>query len=126
MADEIQNPGGAGIPVRNPARSPLAAFREAAGTGRIAVGGGARPFPPRYADPSGELDLGTATGGVVYSATRVARRGDPYTLALVDLPGGGRVLGLLLADEPAALVGRPVRLVQDGQPFPTFAPEQPA
>ncbi len=133
MADDFPRGREAGIPVRKPGRSPLEAFREAAAAGRIAVLAGKdhRPFPPRFTDASGQLDVGTEGGqSVVYSATRIERRGDAYTLALVDLPGGGRVLGQVLgqglADDPAVLIGRAVRLVENGTPFLTFAPEEPA
>ncbi len=129
MANDFTDDGEKGVPVTNPPRSPLAEFREEAAQGRIATAAGkdGRSFPPRFAAASGQLDLGTETGqGVVYSATRVERRGDPYTLALVDLPGGGRVLGQLHADDPAMLIGRTVRLAGNGQSFLTFTPEKTA
>ena len=101
----------------------MAAFQAAAEAGSLAVAirHGRQSFPPRFTDAAGQLETATAAEGIVYSATRVERRADPYTLALVDLAGGGRVLTLVLAEDAVGLVGCTVRRVQAAQPFLTFA-----
>lgn len=119
--------------IANPPKSPLTLFREGMAQGGIATspaGTGERLFPPRLAVGTnfGLIDAATLTrAGVVYSATRVEARAGAFTLALVDLDGGGRLLARLRTDsEPASLIGKRVELVterREGEPFLTFRPE---
>lgn len=61
-------------------------------------------FPPRVLCPScgaGELEWRPSAGrGVVYSATTIAPRGgEPYTVALVDLDEGYRMMSTVSAPD---------------------------
>jgi uncharacterized OB-fold protein len=79
----------------------------------------------------------SARRGTVYSFTRLLRAGNParaadvpYSVALVDLDEGIRVLGDLadeVADSPIGQrVHAAIRSMEDGLPTLVFAPERPA
>lgn len=119
--------------ISNPPKSPLTWFREGMALGGIATspaGSGDRLYPPRLAVGSdfGPIDAATlARAGVVYSVTRIEARTGVFTLALVDLDGGGRLLARLRTDvEHGSSIGQRVELVaerREGEPFLTFQPE---
>lgn len=118
--------------IANPLKSPLTWFREGMAQGGIVTspaGSGSHLFPPRLAAGTdfGPIDAASlARTGVVYSATRIEARAGAFTLALIDLDGGGRLLARLRTDaDPGLLIGKRVELVterHEGEPFLTFGP----
>lgn len=89
-------------------------------------------FPPRVLCPScGSDDLGwqpSAGRGTVYSATVIAPRGkEPYTVALIDLAEGFRMMSTVTADDRAVAIDDPVtvsfRPSKDEPPLPVFTVE---
>ena len=115
----------------NPKKSPFTLFQEGQTEGVIALrpeAAGHFAFPPRL---SAERELPTleaarkVRSGVVYSATRIEARAGAYTLALVDLTGGGRLLARIRSEEAASLIGKTVTLAaerSETEPFLTFVP----
>jgi uncharacterized OB-fold protein len=118
--------------ISNPPKSPLTWFREGMAHGGIATSPtntGGRPFPPRlaYGTDFRPIDAAPlARTGIVYSMTRIEARSGAFTLALIDLDGGGRLLARLRTDaEPGSPIGKRAELVmerREGEPFLTFEP----
>jgi hypothetical protein len=100
---------------------PREAFRRFTRSGRLAIQActvcGRRIFPPRVLCPacgSTQLDWREAIArGTVHAATTIHRRdGDPYTVGLIDLDDGARVMATIddaVADVPP--IGEMVAIV---------------
>jgi hypothetical protein len=118
------------IPILQPSISPLELFQQGLRAGGVATQSfrqGESVFPPRLLAgeaPWPDVPASLAKGGVVVTATRIATRSGSYSLALIDLDGGGRLLARLRLDgEPAEAIDRRASLVaapDDGEPALTF------
>jgi len=114
-----------------PQKSPFTLFQEGQTEGVIALrpeAAGRLAFPPRLSAASELPTLEAArkvTSGLVYSATRIEARAGAYTLALINLTGGGRLLARIRSEESASLIGKAVTLAaerSETEPFLTFVP----
>lgn len=117
-----------------PERSWLAALEQGRFLLQRRVSTGAFVFPPRVAEPrtgATDLEWAEASGaGVVYSVTVVSPRppAEPYTVALIDLAEGPRVMGRVEGVPPEQVgIGLAVQARVghiDGVPALLFVPRE--